>query len=1012
MRTPSAILAAAALTVAAPLAAAIPQGATVLVDRPQGALPADGVGGARLEAGRSVSADGRFVAFTSGADGLDPTTADDTGVHCYLRDTVTGTTTLIDRAAGADGAVADADCADPAVSPDGTAVAFTSAAANLVPGDVNGAPDVFVRDGTATHRASVSGSAGIELAEGGDTPDVTVTGTGGDREVRVTFTTAGAADPADVNDGPDVYQRRVSAAGGATVLVSRPPGAGTVAAGGLGGSQTADGTRVAFLTDASLDAADGPGDRDAYVRNLVTGSVTYVSRPTGTSGAQNGTVSAVQISRDASAVAFAASATNLGGTGPGAAVTNIYLRRPLAATTEPVSVADGAGTVLATGFVFGFAISDDGGRVAFAARSGNLADGLPGTQNAVHVRDVAAGRTILASRADGADGAPAVKVQARTGIAGNGGTVVFDAEGHGTAPGGGTDGNQVFARDLAAGTTRRVSRPAGAATDPLPQLVGNATLSVALADAAQGSRGVAGRTVSRGGRWVVFASQSDGLLPGEGVAESQVFLRDMLTGAVTLISRDASGAPGTGDSGDAVISADGGTVAFTTSAANLGAGVHSQVVVWRRATGALAVASAAGVVVGDGASRSPALSADGAVVVFSSIATNLGSPPPPGTEQVWARAGDGAPQLVSRLPGPAGDPMPDGAEHPAVSANGTRVAFVTRTAVPGSGDGGVAEDVYVRDLPASVTLWASRPDGTAPAGDGYAGAPALSADGAVVAFAAGAAGLTPDDPDTVQDVFTRNLVTGRTVLVSRSGTGAKGDGPSGLPVISDDGTRVAFTSSAANLVPGDADGTEDVFLRDTASGTTAAVSRADGDGPPVGARAGGAPGGSPGLDCIAFESTAPSPVPDGYRSADLSHVYLRAAAGPCAVTEPPAVGDRAPAAVLRAVTLRPARIRPGGAAVLRFHLTARRRTVTVVAQARRAGRVVRGRCRPGAAAGARCASWTGIARRTVAGRPGAHRLRVTARWPRRVLAPGTYRIVVRIPGEPDRAVPLTVLRRR
>ncbi|MFN8122255.1 MAG: hypothetical protein U0237_07470 [Thermoleophilia bacterium] len=1013
MRTPSAILAAVALAATPALAAAIPQGATVLVDRPAGALPADGIAAAHLGPGRPVSADGRFVVFTSGADALDPGAADDAGIHCYLRDTVSGTTTLLDRADGASGAVADADCQNPAISPDGSAVAFTSAASNLVPGDTNGAPDVFVRDGSATLRASVAGASGTELAEGGDSPDITVTGAGASREVRVTFTTAAPADPADADGGPDVYQRRVAAGAASTVLVSRPPGAASAAAGALGGSESADGTRVAFLTDAGLDPADGPDDRDAYVKNLATGTVTYISRPTGVSGAQNGVVTGVQISRDSSGVAFSSSATNLGGNGTGAAATNIYLRRPLAATTVPVSVADGTGLVLANGFVFGFAISDDGGRVAFASRSGNLADGLPGTQNAVHVRDVAAGRTILASRSDGPQGAPAVKVQADTGISGDGAVAVFDAEGHGTAPGGDADANQVYARDLAAGTTRRVSRPAGAATDPLPQLVGNATLSIALADSAEGSRGVAGRTVSVGGRWAVFASQSDGLLPGAGSPESQVFLRDMATGEVTLISRDASGVPGTGNSSEPVISADGGTVAFTSTAANLGAGVNAQVIVWRRDTGALTIASAAGVVVGDGASRAPALSADGTVVAFSSTSTNLGVPVPAGTEQVWVRArAAGAPELASRLAGASGAPLADGADSPAISGNGARVAFVTRTAVPGSGDTGTGEDVYVRDLPASVTLWASRPDGLAPAGDGLAGAPALSRDGAVVAFAAQAPGLTPDDPDAVQDVFTRNLVTGRTVLVSRSSAGAKGDGPSGLPVISDDGVRVAFASSAANLVPGDGDGVEDVFLRDAAAGTTTGVSRADGGGPLLGSRPGGAPGGSPDLSCIAFESTSPALVPGGYRSADLSHVYLNAAAGPCAVE---AVGTGNPGRALRAVSLRPARIRVGGHAGLRITLGGVNR-VAITVRAARSGHRAGGACRPGRSGGRPCTLWTAVAHRTVRGVRGVNVVRIGTRWGRVVLRPGAYRLGIRLAGggstADERAVRLTILPRR
>ena len=48
--------------------------------------------------------------------------------------------------------MSDSDC--PAISADGRFVAFNSDATNLVPGDTNGARDVFVRDRqTGTTRA-------------------------------------------------------------------------------------------------------------------------------------------------------------------------------------------------------------------------------------------------------------------------------------------------------------------------------------------------------------------------------------------------------------------------------------------------------------------------------------------------------------------------------------------------------------------------------------------------------------------------------------------------------------------------------------------------------------------------------------------------------------------------------------------------------------------------------------------------------------------------------------------
>jgi len=90
----------------------------------------------------TISADGRYVAFLSGAGNL--VDCDTNGiVDVFVRDRVRGTTTRVSVATR--GAQANQRSAEPAISANGRYVAFSSDASNLVRGDTNGSSDVFVR---------------------------------------------------------------------------------------------------------------------------------------------------------------------------------------------------------------------------------------------------------------------------------------------------------------------------------------------------------------------------------------------------------------------------------------------------------------------------------------------------------------------------------------------------------------------------------------------------------------------------------------------------------------------------------------------------------------------------------------------------------------------------------------------------------------------------------------------------------------------------------------------------
>ena len=124
----------------------------------------------------------------------------------------------------------------------------------------------------------------------------------------------------------------------------------------------------------------------------------------------------------------------------------------------------------------------------------------------------------------------------------------------------------------------------------------------------------------------------------------------------------------------------------------------------------------------------------------------------------------------------------------------------------------------------------SRSDGAdGEKGNAASDSPALSGDGRLVAFSSAAANLDPADLDNVADVFVRDLTRHTTAIVSLSDgpTGGKGDGDSTAPALSQTGRFVAFASLSA-LDPADADTLGDVYSRDVVTGRTRLLSRAAG----------------------------------------------------------------------------------------------------------------------------------------------------------------------------------------
>jgi Tol biopolymer transport system component len=181
--------------------------------------------------------------------------------------------------------------------------------------------------------------------------------------------------------------------------------------------------------------------------------------------------------------------------------------------------------------------------------------------------------------------------------------------------------------------------------------------------------------------------------------------------------------------------------------------------------------------------------------------------------------------------GDPNDGLPDAFEPPALTADGRYVGFASPASdlIPGDGKG--QDDVFVRDLVTGSTIRASVDMGGHDA-NGYSLFPSMSADGRYVAFLSSASDLVPGDGNGTEDVFVRDLVAGTTRRASVDAEGGDPDGYSTSPSISADGRYVAFASYATDIVPGDGNGRPDVFVRDLVGGVSVRVSVDTGGGDP------------------------------------------------------------------------------------------------------------------------------------------------------------------------------------
>jgi hypothetical protein len=253
----------------------------------------------------------------------------------------------------------------------------------------------------------------------------------------------------------------------------------------------------------------------------------------------------------------------------------------------------------------------------------------------------------------------------------------------------------------------------------------------------------------------------------------------------------------------------------------------------------------------------PAINANGKVVAFDSIATTLVPSDTNRSADVFVH--DRRTNTTERVSvGSDGRQANGFSSRPALDASGNLVTFDSAATNLVRGDDNQALDVFVHDRMAHQTSRVSVSSAEVQ-GNGSSNSPSLSANGRFISFVSTASNLVPGDTNGVEDIFVRDLVAGTTQLVSLRSDGGQANSSTTAASISPGGRWVAFSSFASNLVPGDTNGLFDVFIHDRQTGLTELVSLSDneklGDAPST------TPSVSRGGKFVAFWSDATNLVP-------------------------------------------------------------------------------------------------------------------------------------------------------
>ncbi|MFI2618386.1 RICIN domain-containing protein [Streptomyces sp. NPDC018584] len=333
--------------------------------------------------------------------------------------------------------------------------------------------------------------------------------------------------------------------------------------------------------------------------------------------------------------------------------------------------------------------------------------------------------------------------------------------------------------------------------------------------------------ISADGRRIAFVSNAPDLVPGDTNGYSDVFVRDLQTGTTQRVSVTDSGGQGNSGASEPAISADGRHVAFESSSSNLVPGdTNNSGDVFVRdlqAGTTQRVSVASGGAQGNYGASAPSISADGRHVAFQSFSATLVPGDVNNEWDVFVRDRQtGTTQRISET-GEGNDGY-DNSTRPSISADGGHIAYLSNSAHLVAGDTNNQHDVFVWGRQSGATERVSVAGDGSEGNGGASSAPSISSDGRHVSFASHASNLVAGDTNGKEDVFLRDRRAGTIERVSLSRGGGQGNAYATNPAVSGDGRYVAFSSGSTNLLVRDTNGVADVFVRDRETGATHRVS--------------------------------------------------------------------------------------------------------------------------------------------------------------------------------------------
>ncbi|MHC4822974.1 MAG: TolB family protein [Planctomycetota bacterium] len=380
-------------------------------------------------------------------------------------------------------------------------------------------------------------------------------------------------------------------------------------------------------------------------------------------------------------------------------------------------------------------ITPDGRFVAFGSEATNL---VPGDTNGVldvFLLDRSTGviemisTSFLGGATDGWSSVPRISA--------DGNRICFRSSATNLVPGDTNGQNDIFVFDRQSGITQRINVDSSGG---------------------QSSQRAGGQGIASSGRFAIFVSDADDLVPGDTNQEQDVFVRDLQSGTTERISIDSQG-----------------------NQAN-------------------------------GSSSFPSISADGRFIAFSSRADNLDIRDTNGFGDVFVRDRLlGTTELVSLTA--SGVEGNQGATEPCISANGSKLAFISLSDTFWWADSNLLYDAFVVDrATGELDLVSQNSGGMISNGNTFC--LSISADGLHVAFEANGDNLVPGDTNGASDVFVRSLPGIVTERVTVDSFGVEANDGGFQATLSGDGRLVVFASIADNLVPFDTNNRRDIFLHD------------------------------------------------------------------------------------------------------------------------------------------------------------------------------------------------------